>query len=148
MLTADKQFKTALEELRSDGRQTQAFPVFRPINDMLTALMRALGVPDGQTEDFREDLDNIAYYRICKNLSCMQDVGKVVRPTWTHKTHIRPALVRRVDEVTQKQYEAKYVGLMYAYLDEISQSRKMPVEQFMMKIAEECNEIIHLDTDR
>jgi hypothetical protein len=99
-------------------------------------------------EDFREDLDNIAYHRVCKNLGCMKDSKKAIRPTWTHRTHIRPALVRRVDEVTQKQYEAKYVCLMYAYLDEISQSRKMPTEQFMMKLAEECNEILSLDADR
>lgn len=145
MLTADRQLETALDALREQKRTFQFYTTYRPVTELIGKLIDSLGASGEEYGILRQDIDNIAFHRVGKDLECFRKTKPIIRPTRIHKTSIMPSLVKRVDEITKTHTESRYVALSYGYMSIVSDADKMPIDQLRMKLTEECNEILRLE---
>jgi len=146
MLTAEKEFETALGRLGANGRQYEKVTALRPVYEELDRIIEEMGYStEKECGGVRDTIDNIAYLRFCNDLAFLEKTNEYRKVTRNRLSNILPFFVKRADDLSKGMEATKYVMLNYGYFTIIKDFKTLERSRFILKITNECNEICKTD---
>jgi hypothetical protein len=139
MLTAEKEFESALENLRSGGRECFSYDLLRTVEEAMQRIAEKLNIKDDGVIGLFEDLENIAICRAVQDPKYFTAEWK--RLSRKRTTHVRKDVLLKLKHLSRGDKKTEAIQIQHNLMDILDELSDLPVDKIMFKLSEECNEI-------